>query len=51
MREIADEVGQYANADIVASINSDEKFNLLGQNEVREIFCENIAVEMKKLGL
>jgi len=51
MREIADEVAAYANADIVSSINSDEKFNLLGQNEVREIFCDNIALEIKKLGL
>jgi len=51
MREIADEVAQYANADIVASINNDEKFNLLGQDEVREIFRDNIAVEIKKLGL
>ena len=51
MREIADEVAQYADADIVASINNDEKFNLLGQDEVREIFRDNIAVEIKKLGL
>ena len=51
MREIADEVAQYANADIVESINNDEKFNLLGQKEVREIFKDNIAVEMKKMGL
>jgi sirohydrochlorin cobaltochelatase len=51
MREIADEIAEYANADIVTSINSDEKFNLLGQNEVREIFRENIEVEIKKLGL
>jgi len=51
MREIADEVAKYANADIVESINDDEKFNLLGQKEVREIFRDNIAVEIKKLGL
>ena len=51
MREIADEVAEYANADIVESINGDKKFNLLGQNEVREIFRDNIAVEIKKLGL
>ncbi len=51
MREIADEVAQYANAEIVESINNDEKFNLLGQKEVREIFKDNIAVEMKKMGL
>jgi len=51
MREIADEVSKYANADIVESINSDEKFNLLGQKEVREIFRDNIKVEINKLGL
>jgi hypothetical protein len=50
MREIADEIAEYANADIVTSINSDEKFNLLGQNEVREIFRENIEIELTKLG-
>ena len=50
MREIADEVAKYANADIVASINDDEKFNLLGQKEVREIFKNSIEVELKKLG-
>jgi sirohydrochlorin cobaltochelatase len=51
MREIADEVAKYANADIVASINDDAKFNLLGQEEVRKLFCENIEIEIKKLGL
>ena len=51
MREIADEVAEYANADIVTPINEDEKFNFLGQKEVREIFKDNIAVEIKKLGL
>ena len=51
MREIADEVREYANADIVTPINTDEKFNLLGQQEVREIFKDNITVEIKKLGL
>lgn len=50
MREIADEVAEYANADIVASINEDVKFNFLGQTEVREIFKDAIAVEIKKLG-
>ena len=51
MKEIADEVSNYANANIVDSINEDEKFNLLGQKEVREIFVENIKVELTKLGL
>lgn len=51
MREIADEVAKYANADIVASINEDVKFNFLGQTEVREIFKDAIDVEIKKLGM
>lgn len=51
MREIADEIGEYANADIVAPVNTDEKFNFLGQAEVREIFKDAIAVEIKKLGM
>lgn len=51
MQEIADEIKQYANAKIVDSINEDEKFNLLGQDEVREMLRENIEVEIKKLGL
>jgi len=51
MREIADEVAQYAHAEIVSSINDDEKFNLLGQKEVREIYKDAISVEIKKLGL
>ena len=51
MREIADEVAEYADAEIVAPINENEKFNFLGQREVRKIFCDNIAVEIKKLGL
>ncbi|MDF1878468.1 sirohydrochlorin cobaltochelatase [Sulfurimonas sp. SAG-AH-194-C20] len=51
MREIADEVAEYANADIVAAVNTDAKFNFLGQTEVREIFKDAIAVEIKKLGM
>jgi len=50
MREIADEVGEYANADIVAPINGDVKFNLLGQENVREMFKDAIALEIKKFG-
>ena len=50
MREIADEVASYANADIVTSINEDSKFNLLGQQEVREMFQDAINVELIKLG-
>ncbi|MDF1882571.1 sirohydrochlorin cobaltochelatase [Sulfurimonas sp. SAG-AH-194-C21] len=51
MREIADEVAEYSNADIVAPVNADVKFNFLGQIEVREIFKDAIAVEIKKLGM
>jgi len=51
MREIADEIAEYANADIVAPINDDKKFNFLSQKEVREIYRKSIAVEIKKLGL
>ncbi|SFV69742.1 Sirohydrochlorin cobaltochelatase CbiK [hydrothermal vent metagenome] len=51
MREIADEVAEYANADIVVPVNTDAKFNFLGQAEVREIFKDSIAVEIKKLGM
>ncbi len=51
MQEICQEVGEYCDASIVPSITQDEKFNLLGQQEVREIFRANIEVELKKLGL
>ena len=51
MREICDEVSDYCDASIVTSFTEDKKFNLIEQNEVREIFRENIEVEMKKLGL
>ena len=50
MREICDEVSQYVDAKIVDSITQDEKFNLIEQEGVREIFKQNIAVELKKLG-
>jgi len=51
MKEICDEVSQYADASIVKSITKDEKFNLIEQQNVREIFKESITVEMKKLGV
>ena len=51
MQEICEEVSKYADATIVKSITKDEKFNLIEQKSVREIFKENIAVEMKKLGV
>ena len=51
MKEICDEVGEYADASIVKSITKDTKFNLIEQKNVREIFKDNIAVELKKLGI
>ncbi len=51
MKEICDEVGKYADASIVKSITKDEKFNLIEQKNVREIFKDNIVVELKKLGI
>jgi len=50
MREITKEVGKYCHASIVEPLDDTGKFNLLGQTEVREIFRENIEVELKKLG-
>ncbi|QOP42551.1 cobalt chelatase [Sulfurimonas sediminis] len=51
MKEICEEVSEYADATIVPSITQDEKFNLIEQEEVREIFRKNIEIEIKKLGL
>jgi sirohydrochlorin cobaltochelatase len=51
MKEICEEVGAYCDASIAPSFTQDKKFNLLGQKEVQEIFRENIAVEIKKLGV
>ena len=51
MKEICEEVGAYCDARIVASFTQDEKFNLIEQEEVREIFRASIEVEIKKLGL
>jgi len=51
MQEIAKEIGEYCDSSIVAPLDASEKFNLLGQERVREIFKENIEVEMQKLGL
>lgn len=51
MKEICEEVAEYCDASIVPSFTQDTKFNLIGQDAVKEIFKENIAVELKKLGL
>jgi len=51
MVEISQEVGEYCDSSITPPLDSTAKFNLLGQDEVREIFKENIAVEIQKFGL
>ena len=51
MQEICEEVAEYCDASIVPSITQNEKFNLLEQKEVREIFKESIQVELTKLGV
>jgi len=50
MQEIKDEISEYCSVKIVDSLDATNKFNLLGQTEVKEIFKRNIAVEIKKLG-
>jgi len=50
MQEIKDEISEYCSVKIVDSLDATNKFNLLGQIEVKEIFKRNIAVEIKKLG-
>jgi len=51
MKEICNEVGKYCKATIVKSFTKDEKFNLIEQDEVKEIFKTNISIELTKLGL
>ena len=51
MKEIRDEVSKYAKAKIVSPLDATNKFNLLGQDEVREIFRDNIKIELTKLGV
>jgi len=51
MKEIRDEVSKYAKAKIVSPLDATNKFNLLGQDEVREIFRDNIKIELMKLGI
>lgn len=51
MIEIRDEIGEYCRAEIVSPLDNSPKFNLLGQERVREIFRENISIEIKKLGV
>jgi sirohydrochlorin cobaltochelatase len=51
MQEICAEVGEYCDASIVESLTQSSKFNLLEQKSVREIFKENISLELTKLGV
>ena len=51
MIEISEEIGEYCDSSIVKPLDNTTKFNLLGQDAVREIFRENIAVEIQKFGL
>ena len=51
MVEIAEEIEKYCDSFITPPLDNTAKFNLLGQDEVREIFRSNIEVEIKKLGL
>ena len=51
MIEICEEIGEYCDSFITPPQDDTKKFNLLGQDRVREIFRDNIEVEIKKLGL
>jgi len=51
MIEICEEIGEYCDSFITPSQDGTLKFNLLGQDEVRKIFRDNIEMEIKKLGL
>ena len=51
MVEICEEIGKYCDSSIAKPLDETSKFNLLGQDAVREIFRSNIEVEIKKLGL
>lgn len=51
MIEIAEEINEYCDAFITPPLDETSKFNLLGQDEVREIFRSNIETEIKKLGV
>ncbi len=50
MQEIKDEISEYCTVKIVDPLDASNKFNLLGQTEVKNIFRDNIALEIKKLG-
>ena len=51
MVEISQEIGEYCDSFISPPLDGSTKFNLLGQDAVREIFRSNIETEIKKLGV
>jgi len=51
MKEISEQINSYCSASIVEPLAGQKKFNLLEQQSVREIFRDNIELEIKKLGL
>jgi hypothetical protein len=51
MVEICDEIGEYCNSFITPSQDGTKKINILGLESTKEIFKDNIEVEIKKLGL
>jgi len=51
MIEISEEISSYCECSITPPLDKTDKFNLLGQTKVMEIFRDNIAIEIKKLGL
>ncbi len=50
MQEIKDEISEYCTVKIADAFDASNKFNLLGQDEVKEIFKRNITIELKKQG-
>jgi sirohydrochlorin cobaltochelatase len=51
MREITKEIAQYCDASLIEAFDYQNKFNLLEQKEIQELFKQNIEIELKKLGL
>ena len=50
MVEICEEIGEYCNSFITPSQDGTKKFNILGLESTKEIFKDNIKVEIQKLG-
>ncbi|MDF1875311.1 sirohydrochlorin cobaltochelatase [Sulfurimonas sp. SAG-AH-194-I05] len=51
MVEISEAINEYCECKITPPLDGTAKFNLLGQENVRKIFRDNIEVELTKLGL